>query len=114
MAKLTGGWEQEGESLRVFAVIPPRRNGEVNAGALAAALVALSKINPDAFDPVEISAPAQADNDDHAADGGGIIPHGVAEAAMRAGLNAARAIDHEREDDTGDIYPDPRYAGASC
>lgn len=108
MAKLVGGWEQDSGSIRVFAVIPPRRNGEVNAGALAAALVALSRINPEAFDPVEIAAPTQALRDGHTADGGGIIPHGVAEAAMRAGLH----IDPERDDDEG--APVDPYAGAGC
>lgn len=110
MAKLVGGWERDGESVRVFAVIPPLRNGEVNAGALSAALLALTRVNPDAFDPQDVPAQVQASRDGHTADGGGIIPHAVAEAAMRAGLN----IDPEREDDTGDIYPDPRYGGVSC
>lgn len=100
MAKLIGGWEREGESLRVFAVIPPRRNGGVNEGALSAALLALTQINPDAFDPDPPPKPEAA----------GIIPHGVAQAAMRDSV----VTDPEREDDTGEPYPDPRYAGASC
>lgn len=103
MAKLVGGWEQDSGSIRVFAVIPPRRNGEANAGALAAALVALSKINPEAFDPVEIAAPTQAHNDGHTADGGGIIPESVAKVMIR---------DLERDDDEG--APVDPYAGAAC
>src|SRR5690606_38500838 len=105
MAKLVGGWDLDGKSVRVFAVIPPRRNGEVNAGALSAALLALTRINPDAFDPEDVPAPVQAHRDGHAADGGGIVPESVAKAMMR---------DLEREDDTGEAYPDPRYAGAAC
>ena len=109
MAQLVGGWEQDNGSLRVFAVIPPRRNGEVNAGALSAALVALAAINPDAYDPEEVPAATQAHRDGHTADGGGIVPESVAAAMIRD-----RVLDPEREDDTGDIYPDPRYAGVSC
>lgn len=109
MAKLVGGWELDGESVRVFAVIPPRRNGEVNAGALSAALLALTRVNPDAFDPQDVPAQVQASRDGHTADGGGVIPEGVAKAMLRDQI-----ADPEREDDTGDIYPDPRYGGVSC
>ena len=105
MAKLVGGWEREGGNIRVFAVIPPRRNGEPNAGALSAALLALTRVNPDAFDPPEMASAIIAATDGHTAGGGGIVPESVAKAMMR---------DLEREDDTGEAYPDPRYAGAAC
>lgn len=40
----------------------------------------------------------------------GVIPHGIAQAVIAS----ARAADPEREDDTGEPYPDPRYSGATC
>ena len=57
------------------------------------------------IDPPETPAAILASRDGHTADGGGVIPESVAKAMMR---------DLEREDDTGEAYPDPRYAGAAC
>lgn len=61
-------------------------------------MAALNEIVPEAGRPVPIAPP-----DD-------VIPHGVAQDATRAVMH----IDPEREDDTGEPYPDPRYAGATC
>lgn len=55
------------------------------------------------------TAAAIASRDGHTADGGGVIPEAVAKAMLRDQI-----ADPEREDDTGDIYPDPRYGGAAC
>lgn len=41
-------------SHKIAVVIPPRRNGEPNMGALDRVIHALHGIMPDAFDPVEV------------------------------------------------------------
>ena len=40
-------------ALKLAVVIPPRRNGEPNFGALEKALRGLYQVNPDAFDPAD-------------------------------------------------------------
>lgn len=106
--KLAGGWEPFGDTWKVFAIIPLKANGDVNTGAMEAALEALTRINPNSYDPTPVPAAEIAHRDNHTADGGGVIPHGVAEAMMRDGVPP--------DDDEGDIVPDPRAcpAGGGC
>lgn len=114
--KLAGGWEPFGDTWKVYAIIPLGPNGTVNDGIFKAALKALTDINPDAFDAFDpydalekfLIAEKLAQKDGHTADGGGVIPHGVAEAMMRDGVPP--------DDDEGDIVPDPRAcpAGGGC
>ena len=70
-------------SITIRAVLPPRRNGEVNFAALEAINRALYPINPDAFDPSEPPAAVLAHNDGHTADGAGVIAHDIAAARLR-------------------------------
>jgi hypothetical protein len=47
-------------ALKLAVVIPPRRNGEPNFGALERALRGLYSVNPDAFDPSDVPATLDA------------------------------------------------------
>ena len=81
-------------SLKVAVVIPPRRNGEPNFGALERAIYGLHVLNPDAFDPKDPPAVSIAARDGHTADGGGLVlaemRHDAAEAANP--LNTADTV----------------------
>ena len=95
-------------SIAVRVVMNPRRNGEVNFGALEAINRALLTINPDAFDPQEVTAPEIAHNDGHTADGGGIVAHDIAAARLRD------LPDVPADDDEGEPIPGYRCANNAC
>lgn len=98
--------ERIGDQFTITTVIPPRRGGiGPNLGAMQRALSLLTALNPDAFDPPPVKAEEIAHADGITANGAGLVPEGVAAALLR---------DSEQEDDTGEAYPDPRYAGAAC
>ena len=48
---LVGGWEQFGDTYRVFAEIPCLPDGSVNVAVLNATLLAITRINTDTFSP---------------------------------------------------------------
>lgn len=98
--------ERVGDQFTITTIIPPRRAGVgPNLGAMQKALNLLTALNPDAFDPAPVKAEEVAHADGITASGAGLVPEGVAVALLR---------DTEQEDDTGEPYPDPRYAGVSC
>ena len=96
-------------SITLRVVLPPRRNGEVNFAALSAINTALLTVNPSAYDPdpKPLSAPEIAQADGHTADGGGIIAHDIAFAAIRDRVLAT-------DDDSGAPGEPPRCKTGGC
>lgn len=92
MAKLVTGYDVNTESIRVWADIPKRRNGEHNEAMLGRVLLALNSLpTPEAFDPPE---PVPV-----------VVPHDVAAAALRDGVTLV--VD-------GDEIPGYRCATGAC
>jgi hypothetical protein len=90
-------------SHKLAIVLPPRRNGEPNLGALTYIMDALHRCRPDAYDPEDVPAPVIAHADGHTSDGGGIVPHEIALARMR-----------DLDDDMGAPGEPPRCKTGGC
>ena len=73
-------------SVKFAVVVPPRRNGGVNFGAVEAINRALLTINPEAFDPQEVPAEQIALADGVVANGSGLIDEATAKALIRDGV----------------------------
>lgn len=100
MGKLITGWEANADGIRVWADIPKRRNGEHNEAALGRVLLALNSLPaPDAFDPPD---PPKVEPS--------VIPHALAQAAMRD-LSMGET---PAEDDEGPLIPGYRCANGAC
>ena len=56
-------FRNEDNSVSMVVTVPARRNGEPNFGAIARINRELLTVNPDAFDPLEPSAPTLGDVD---------------------------------------------------
>ena len=54
-------FRNEDNSVSMVVLVPPRRNGEPNFGAIARLNRELLTVNPEAFDPPEAPAPSLAD-----------------------------------------------------
>ena len=54
-------FRNEDNSVSIVVLVPPRRNGEANFGAIARINRELLSVNPQSFDPVEVGAPSLAD-----------------------------------------------------
>lgn len=94
-------------TLKVAVCIPPRRNGEPNLACLTRLMNEVVLVNPDAFDPNDPPAPVLAHRDAHTADGGGIVAHDIAFAAIRDRVLAT-------DDDVGAPGEPPRCKTGGC
>lgn len=56
-------FRNEDNSVSMVVLVPPRRNGEPNFGAIAKINRELLSTNPEAFDPLEVGAPSLGDVD---------------------------------------------------
>ena len=56
-------FRNEDNSVSMVILVPARRNGEPNFGALARINRELLTVNPDGFDPLETGAPTEANVD---------------------------------------------------
>lgn len=68
-------------ALKLAVVIPPRRNGEPNFGALEKALRGLYSVNPDAHDPDEVPHTLEAPMPPHDSGIGQVLAEAQFEAA---------------------------------